>query len=251
MFLLGDRSGAGLLLSLGVYCDACAMTPGTFADRFKLALGDERALPFSKRANLPNSSVQNYLSGKEPGRENLVLLADALNVTVEWLAAGRGEMRPGKAADLVDSEEARSGELVAVPFVMASASAGPGLVPVSEGVANELFSSGFLRRYGLFPRTTAALEVQGDSMLRQDGTGIPSGALALINTAIGDEDVVTGCIYVLVRGDELLIKRVERHIDGTITLHPDNNRYKSEHVSSEMMQSIHIVGRLKVAVLEV
>jgi len=107
------------------------------------------------------------------------------------------------------------------------------------------FSERWLRSLGLRPSATAAITVEGDSMTRPDGSGIPDGALALVDTAITADDVKTGCIYVIVRGDELLVKRVEHQLDGTVTLHSDNPRYSPERVPPDVMERLHIAGRVR------
>ena len=48
------------------------------------------------RAGVPLSTLNAYLAGRDMPAGNLVALADACGVTVEWLATGRGPMRPGE-----------------------------------------------------------------------------------------------------------------------------------------------------------
>ena len=50
------------------------------------------------RAGIHVGTLNNYLAGREMRADNLVALADACGVTVEWLATGRGPMRPGEAS---------------------------------------------------------------------------------------------------------------------------------------------------------
>lgn len=59
------------------------------------AAGRNKAV--AKRAALSVGTLNNYLRGRDMPTNNLVALADACGVTIEWLATGRGPMRPGEA----------------------------------------------------------------------------------------------------------------------------------------------------------
>lgn len=47
-------------------------------------------------SGVPTRSISRYLAGQEMKRSVLVALSDACRVSVEWLATGRGPMRPGE-----------------------------------------------------------------------------------------------------------------------------------------------------------
>lgn len=220
------------------------------AARLQEIKGDMSLTAFAKKTEQTYGTMRKYLEGSTPGLDKAAAIAAAMGVNLEWLATGRG---PKHAGGVETIDVSSGGDLVRVRHVAASASAGPGLVAVedAEEDGEMLFSAAFLRRRGMTPNAAAALRIEGDSMQRPDGTGIPDGSLVLVDTAITEEDVVTGCVYVLVREDELLIKRIERHMDGTITLHSDNPRYSPERIEPAMMQRLHIAGRLRLVIREV
>ena len=66
---------------------------GSRADRLrravKLAGGN---LAVARQAGVPLGTLNKYIAGRELPADNLVALADACGVSVEWLATGRGEM---------------------------------------------------------------------------------------------------------------------------------------------------------------
>ena len=204
-------------------------------------------MKFAEERGINYTTLRKALSGTRPRIDTFVSIAAAADVTVEWLATGRGPMRPGaQQAQSQTPAPFGSSDLVPVQRVGASASAGPGLVPVDHEAAEIMgFSEHWLRSLGLRPNATAAIIVEGDSMTRPDGSGIPDGALALVDTAITADDVKTGCVYVIVRGDELVVKRIEHQLDGTITLHSDNPRYTPERVPPDVMERLHIAGRVR------
>jgi hypothetical protein len=49
---------------------------------------------FAQAAKIPPSSLQTYFEGAEPNRLTLAALADAGNVSLEWLVRGRGYKEP-------------------------------------------------------------------------------------------------------------------------------------------------------------
>jgi transcriptional regulator with XRE-family HTH domain len=60
------------------------------ASRLRDAIGAESQAGFARRAGVGESLLRQYLGGAMPSTDRLVLLADAANVNIEWLAAGRG-----------------------------------------------------------------------------------------------------------------------------------------------------------------
>lgn len=75
-------------------------------NRLREIIGSESIRSFALRANLKPSTVQSILGGGRPIVDNLVALADAAGVSVEWLATGRGERHradtPRQPADQVE-----------------------------------------------------------------------------------------------------------------------------------------------------
>ena len=64
-----------------------------FPDRLRLMIGSESGVSFSKRCGFSEGTLRSYLSGADPSRARLVAMADAANVNIAWLAAGRGPMK--------------------------------------------------------------------------------------------------------------------------------------------------------------
>ena len=61
-----------------------------FKKRLGIALKGESPHSFSKRAGISNTVLRRYLSGESvPGLDNLNSIADATNISVQWLATGR------------------------------------------------------------------------------------------------------------------------------------------------------------------
>lgn len=61
-----------------------------FCDRLKVAMGDQSSRSLAIKSEMSPTVVAKYINGEStPNVERLVALADALGVTVEWLATGR------------------------------------------------------------------------------------------------------------------------------------------------------------------
>lgn len=85
-----------------------AMTPG---ERLKEALGGAGGSKVvAEKSGVPLSTIGGYTRGGEMKLSNLRQLADATGVTVEWLATGRGPMRPGEPPAAPPPEPAKPQE---------------------------------------------------------------------------------------------------------------------------------------------
>lgn len=69
------------------------------SNRIREAVGDESVASFSRRCGIGDSTIRKYLDGALPNSSNLVAIADAANVNIEWLAAGRGPKMRGASPD--------------------------------------------------------------------------------------------------------------------------------------------------------
>lgn len=65
------------------------------ADRLRDAMGDQSGTAFARRCGISEGAIRKYLLGASPSTENLIAIADAANVSIEWLAAGRGPKQRG------------------------------------------------------------------------------------------------------------------------------------------------------------
>jgi DNA-binding phage protein len=74
-------------------------------DAVKAAGGLARVADLS---GIPGPSLKRYLAGRNEMKQSvLIALADACGITIEWLAAGRGPMRPTDSPDPGPSSQPR------------------------------------------------------------------------------------------------------------------------------------------------
>lgn len=60
------------------------------ANRLREAVAGDSQAGFARRSEISESLLRQYLAGTMPSADRLVRMADAANVSIEWLATGRG-----------------------------------------------------------------------------------------------------------------------------------------------------------------
>lgn len=219
-----------------------------FVRRLNRALSGETNHSFAKRAGIPDSSFRKYRNGTMPGLRHLLSIATTANVTMDWLAAERGQMRAG--ADIAidapipaplgfdEGDDVR--DFTLVPRVGVSASAGHGLVALAEEITERLaFKTDWLRDMGLSPKFCGLLTCSGDS---QDPV-IKDGALMLVDLR-PDQHVRSGNFYIVVLDGDVLVKLVNRRVDGTVELISHNPAYPKEVIDTLQLDKLTIPGRV-------
>lgn len=66
-----------------------------FKDRLQLLIGERSISEFARKCKIGDTTLRKYLNGATPGLDKVILIADAANVELKWLATGKGPMRPG------------------------------------------------------------------------------------------------------------------------------------------------------------
>lgn len=191
-------------------------------------------------------SFERYLLGTAVKNTTLDALSNATGVPSSWLLSGVvPQNSPVAASDLRSRISARAfltehvGEFTLVPRYDVAASAGAGRLIVSEEVAEMMpFRQDWLRNLGIPPLRAGLMTADGDSM----EPTIPDRALMLVNLA--DQMLRHGGIFVLVRHDSLIVKRVEI-LNHRISLISDNPIYEREHILNDEIDQLHVAGRVR------
>lgn len=82
------------------------------------------------------------------------------------------------------------------------------------------------------------IRVKGDSM----EPTISNGDLILVNTR--ENRIEDNAIYVLQHDDALLVKRIQRKMDGSLIIKSDNPLYAQEELDSSKVESLRVLGRV-------
>jgi phage repressor protein C with HTH and peptisase S24 domain len=180
-------------------------------------------------------TLGDYLAGGEMKLSNAQALARATGVRLEWLATGEGPMRAGETLEAPPAPGT-----VAVARYDARAAAGRRALSSEARIIDEIrFDEGWVRRVlRRNPSDLAIIEAFGDSM----EPTIRDGDVLMLDTAIAD--LVSGRIYVVELAGELLVKRIQRRLNGALLVLSDNDRYPPEELSPTEAAPLRIVGEV-------
>lgn len=214
-----------------------------FTERLKIALEGESLHAFAKRSGIGDSTLRKYLDGSEPGMDKLSRIAEAADVSLDWLIAGRGDMKAGsnlgrnKTAVMASGQELPGLTMVARLDIQASA--GNGALALSEDPVDFLaFPEDWLRARNINPHFARILSAKGDSM----EPTIRDGDILLVDTSI--DRVRDNSIYIVVYNGLLLVKRMHGKFDGGMTLISDNTLYPPETIGAADVPSLQVAGRV-------
>ena len=132
------------------------------------------------------------------------------------------------------------GDYVHIPRFEVAASAGGGAVVHSERIIDYLsFRADWVRNtLGVSVDDLALISVIGDSM----EPSLSEGDVVLLDMTT--RSVLDGSIYALQLNGGLLVKRIQRMLDGSLVVKSDNARYDTETVSEENAERLKIIGRV-------
>lgn len=179
-----------------------------------------------------DNAIYKWLSGRgQPSVANLVALAKAAKVSIQWLATGESTVQ-GSSTTEVDRAD-----FTYVPRYDVEMVAWRGAMLHSDQIVDYLaFKKEWVRmRLNADPRNLLLIEAVGDSM----APTLNDSDLLLVDLA--EPRFRHEGIYVLRREKELEIKRLQRRPDGALNLISDNPAYEAVKVPSE---SVFVIGRV-------
>ena len=207
--------------------------------------GDPDRDAFAKDVGLSPKTLANYERGDtQPDAGAIAAYRASFSIDTNWLLTGDGEMFPSKGAGergrATEATELDQPDFIRLPvYNEVAASAGPGAVAVSEHPDSVVaFARRFLRDQGAVPERCSIIRARGDSM----APTIPDASILIVDHS--QAEVANGCIMVISVGDDLLVKRVRRRLDGLIDLVSDNPSYPPETIGRDTVQQLRVVGRV-------
>ncbi|WP_173576606.1 LexA family transcriptional regulator [Acetobacter fallax] len=195
------------------------------------------------RANIPLGTLNNYIAGREMRVGPMIALADACNVSLDWLATGR-EMAAGVMADAAVSG---ADGMRPVRYFHAEPQAGAGsMVEQWEGYEVVMFSDYFIRSViGAWNNNVFMVKVSGDSMR----PSIENGDTVFVDPT---PETLREDVYVMTMQDMFIVKRLLIRSPDSFTISSDNSAFRSFDVPSSsvawagsgMDADLRIVGRV-------
>lgn len=201
-----------------------------FAERMKRLLkGYGTASSLAKAVGVSEGAIRKWLHGQaEPGRDNLVALARAAEVSVAWLATGEGPMRPDEVSEgfvyFTQGEHGQDHSDLPKGF---------------EAVDFLAFRSSWLaHQLGVRGRPPFLFRVSSDAMRPT----IDEGDLALVDP--NRDTLESDGIYLLDDGGRTLLRRVQPLVNGSAIISTDNATYQPQTVSREDLAKLKPLGRV-------
>lgn len=192
-------------------------------------------------------SLSDYVGNKSEPRASIIAqIAQLTSANAGWLITGDGDMfdatQAGMGAASAEITNLDQPDFIRLPMYSdVHASAGPGVVPVTEQ-ANGVVAFGrrFLRDQGAVPEQCSIIWARGTSM----EPTIPDGSILVVDHS--QSTVEHGCIYVFNVADRLLVKRARWRMDGKLDLVSDNANevHPIETFAADSVDQLRVVGRL-------
>jgi phage repressor protein C with HTH and peptisase S24 domain len=179
-----------------------------------------------------DNAIYKWLAGRgQPSVGNLVALARAARVSVEWLATGAEAPASAQAG----AHAIAHGDFIFMPRNRIRFSSGREGILRSEQVVDSIaFRADWVKRVlHTEPRDLILIEVVGDSM----APTVEDSDLILANLA--EPRFRQDGIYLLRHDGGLEVKRIQRRPDGKLLVRSDNPKYESMIVAS-----VKIIGRV-------
>ncbi len=227
------------------------------AERTRLGLG---LVEFGKKTGVSKGSQILYEKGNPPTVDYLVAAGKAGADIIFILTGQRGQNiqpkvgtqvrrndgailathtgRTDKVPDAVSPTDASA--FAFLPFYEdVQAAAGAGAAVISDAAHSVIgFARDLLRESGASPQTCTVIRARGDSM----SPTIPDGALLVVDHS--QQEISNGYITVIGIGEDILVKRVRRRLDGMIDLISDNRAYEPETLGPAALQQLRVIGRV-------
>ena len=203
-----------------------------FRARLEQLMEGESPFSWAARIGLSKGAFARVLKeGTIPSPNNLRLIADKTGVSIDWLLSGRGAMMREAAETSVKSDD-----FTLVPRF--SIIVGDGDILSSDQIVDHLaFKKSWLKAIGLEAKELILTSSRGDSM----EPFIPDGALLLVDRRL---KAPADGVYLLLLERELISRRLQRDMDGSVWIRCDNDRYPPLKVDQEQLQRLHILGRV-------
>lgn len=188
--------------------------------------------------------IRQMLSEARPISEKTVQAIEALPGMSDWFSpAARNRLDATiNVFPLTNADELPDG-VVAVPEWDVRFSAGNGHEASYEIVEDSepaYYRRDWFTKEGINPTRVRRFRVTGNSM----EPFVYAGDHVLVNLA--ETEVIDGKVYALRYDAELRIKRLLRHLDGTLILRSDNPQYVDEMVPPALVAThISIIGRVR------
>ena len=186
----------------------------------------------AKAVGVSDNAIYKWLAGRgQPSVTNLVALARAARVSIEWLATGEESKQSAQAI----TRAVEHGDFIFMPRNRIRFSSGrDGILRSDQVVDSIAFRAEWVKkRLSTESRDLLLIEVVGDSM----APTVEDGDLILADLA--EPRFRQDGIYLLRHDSGLAVKRIQRRPDGKLLIRSDNPKYEAMVVAT-----VNVIGRV-------
>lgn len=206
-------------------------------------------------SKIPGPTIYGYINGRQLPANAAYKLAAACGVSLEWLITGSedGPSLPPVMRGLEAIIDGNTGEarpltdVIEFPKYEVRLSAGHGSI---AQFTQEIIPSFLALPRFLLPKEIIALaphliavDVSGDSMTPT----LSDGDTLLVDTRV--QSVISGSVYAIRADDEVLVKRLNRHLDGNIEVISDNPRFKPQLIEAATARRLWADGEAPLKII--
>lgn len=184
---------------------------------------------------IENERFQRILEGEiEPPLLVLEGLVTKFGIDAQWLLTGKSYTNEAS------SEKSSNDDYSYIPMYDVEVSAGSGAAAygATEPAMHLAFRKDWLKSRGLFAKDLNCVVARGDSM----EPTINSKDTLLVDTS--KTNPRDGHIYVIRSSDVLWVKRIQRQIDGSLSLISDNPTYAPMQLNLDDHPDIQVIGQV-------
>lgn len=192
---------------------------------------------FGLFAGVNKQVMYNIEKGRsEPSSVFLTILSEHFNVNVNWILTGQGEMFLAKenskaisslgAVSLREIQDTDTSDIIRVPLLDVSASAGKGLINYDDSVTRWVgLPDIFIFPHN--PKHVALLEAKGFSMMPT----IDNKDMLLV--AENETELISEKVYIIRIAEELRVKRLVKLSNSNIVIWSENESYGREELTPQ------------------
>lgn len=203
-------------------------------------VGDPQREEFASRLGLHVNSLANYERGDRiPNLDVLLAYRENLNVDLHWLLTGKGRMFDSRTQNEVLTPISAGDKLIQLPYLDQDIASGEACASSESPQFGPLaVDRDLLKDAEAAPEGCCLLKVKGDSMVPT----MPEGSLLIVDRR--QTNIEQGCVYVLLVGNVLVIKRARWLADGKLQLFSENQeRYPTEVFEADAVADLNVIGR--------
>lgn len=208
-----------------------------FCARIEQVISRAGGIPqLADKTGLSHTVIHKYKNGlSDPSRARLIQLANAAGVSVEWLATG------GTVQGIENKQlSVTSDDLIKLPVMNVTASAGGGAAVMSEGAVGFVgFDGAYLRSLNLTVSDLFTMPTIGESM----EPTVKAGEFLLCSRS--EHHVKPGDgIYVIRLEGDVLVKRLQRLPGEKLLISSDNASYRAYEIQMRDGVDFAILGKV-------